>query len=279
MNLKDQIYTPSQQQIIRQVQVNLPFYMLAEDSWQELLFALALNPEIGLDARALDRFKVSDFSDMAKKLQDRGLSITIHGPFLDLSPGSPDPIIREATNQRFQQMIDAVEIFKPKNVVCHAAYDTSRYDFCRDEWYANSIETWNWVAQSVKTAGARLMLENVYEQTPEDLLEILTQFDPELIGCCLDIGHQAVFSKKPLSEWIEKLGSWIRHLHLHDNDADFDAHLPLGAGSIDLKPVSDFLAACDPFPVITLEPHRQEDLRTSILYIDQHNILNQNSPI
>jgi sugar phosphate isomerase/epimerase len=93
----------------------------------------------------------------------------------------------------------------------------------------------------------------------------------------MDIGHQSVFGKAPLSDWIENLAPWIRHLHLHDNHGDFDAHLPLGAGSIDLEPLSALLAACDPFPVITLEPHRQEDLLESIRYLDKHNILSQNS--
>lgn len=279
MSLKDKIYTPSQQEIIRRVQVNLPFVMLAEDAWQELVFALGLNPEIGLDATALDRFTISDFSDMAEKLHGQGLSITIHGPFLDLSPGSPDAAIREATCRRFQQMIEAAAVFKPRNIVCHAAYDTYRYDFCRDEWYSKSIETWQWVANALKKLGARLMLENVYEQRPADMLRLLTQFDPDLVGCCLDVGHQAVFGRQPLSAWVKELGPWIGHLHLHDNNADFDAHLPIGAGSVNFKPVFDFLAGRETAPVITLEPHRQEDFRSSIRYLDKYNILGLNPPI
>jgi len=273
MNLKDQLYTPSQQDIIRRVQVNIPFIMLAEASWQELVFALDLNPEIGLDATALDQFTASDFSEVAEKLHNHGLTVTIHGPFLDLSPGSPDTVIREATGRRFQQMIEAVDIFKSESVVCHAAYDTYRYDFCREQWYANSIETWQWVANAIKERGSRLMLENVYEQAPEDLLALLNPFDPELIGCCLDVGHQYVFSQKPLSEWLEKLGPRIGHLHLHDNNADFDAHLPMGSGSIDFKPVADFLSGPRAVPIITLEPHRREDFRTSVRYLDSHEML------
>ncbi len=273
MSLKDELYTPSQQEIVRRVQVNIPFIMLAEDAWQELVFSLDLNPEIGLDATALDRFTASDFSKVAEKLHQHGLSVTIHGPFLDLSPGSPDAAIREATCRRFQQMIEAVAIFNPRSVVCHAAYDTYRYDFCRDEWYANSIKTWEWVAKGIKDRGSRLMLENVYERDPEDLLALFAPFEPNLIGCCLDVGHQSVFSPKPLSEWIEKLGPWIGHVHLHDNNADFDAHLPMGAGSIDYKPVFDFLTTCQSTPIITLEPHRREDFRASIRYLDEHNIL------
>ncbi|HMA85623.1 MAG TPA: sugar phosphate isomerase/epimerase family protein [Desulfosalsimonadaceae bacterium] len=279
MNLKDQIYTPSQQKIIRHVQVNLPFVMLAEEAWQDLLFALDLNPEIGLDAAALDRFSLSDFSRIADKIHDHGLSITIHGPFLDLSPGSPDPAIRDATCSRFQQMINAVAVFQPKSVVCHAAYDTYRYEFCRDEWYARSFDTWQWVADAVNARGARLMLENVYERYPEDLVDLLSPFDRDHVGCCLDVGHLSVFGRQPLSRWIESLAPWIGQLHLHDNNGNFDDHLPMGAGSIDFKPVLDFLAGKKLTPIITLEPHRQEDFRSSIRYLDRHNLLRRISPV
>ncbi|MFP4531711.1 MAG: sugar phosphate isomerase/epimerase family protein [Desulfobacterales bacterium] len=279
MTLKDQIYTPSQQEIIRRVQVNLPFVMLTAEDWQELVFALDLNPEIGLDAAALDRFSPSDFSAMADKLHAHGLSVTIHGPFLDLSPGSPDPAIHETTCRRFQQMIDAAAVFQPKTIVCHAAYDTFRYDFCRDAWYARSTETWQWVADSVKRCGARLMLENVYERYPEDLLRLLSQFDPEHVGCCLDVGHLSVFSHEPLARWIAMLSPWIGQFHLHDNHGDFDAHLPMGAGSINFKPVFDFAAGNEIKPIITLEPHRKADFRASIHYLDKHDVWGQISRI
>jgi len=278
MNLKDQIYTPSQQEIIRQVQVNLPFVMLAEESWQDLVFALDLNPEIGLDAAALDRFSLSDFSRIAGKLNDQGLSITIHGPFLDLSPGSPDPAIRDTTCRRFEQMINAVAVFRPQTVVCHAAYDGYRYDFCRDEWYAKSLETWQWVARSINHHGARLMLENVYERYPGDLVRLFSCLDPDLVGCCLDVGHLSVFSREPLSRWIKILSPWIGQFHLHDNHGDVDAHLPMGAGSIKFQPVFDFLEGAELKPIITLEPHRQEDFRSSIRYLDKQNILGPISP-
>lgn len=279
MKLKDQIYTPSQQEIIRRVQVNLPFIMLAEEAWQELVFALDLNPEIGLDAAALDRFNLSDFSRIAEKIHHHGLSITIHGPFLDLSPGSPDSAIHDATCSRFQQMIDAVAVFQPKSVVCHAAYDTYRYEFCRDEWYARSIDTWQWVADAINARDARLMLENVYERYPEDLIGLLSPFDPDHVGCCLDVGHLSVFSRQPLSRWIESLSPWIGQLHLHDNRGDFDAHLPMGAGSIDFKPVFEFAADNETKLIITLEPHRQEDFRASIRYLDKQDIWGQISNI
>ncbi|MFO7840508.1 MAG: sugar phosphate isomerase/epimerase family protein [Desulfosalsimonadaceae bacterium] len=264
------INSGSRKRVLERVQVNMPFGMIAEPYWQDLVLSTPINPEIGLDAGVLDSCRKTDFAAVAEKLHQRGCSITIHGPFLDLSPGSPDKAIRNTSLQRFRQMVEAVEVFRPLVVVCHAAYDASRYDFCREQWIENSMDTWQWVATAVKERGAKLMLENVYERDPSELLAVLERFAPELLGCCIDVGHQAVFGNVDLSKWIDRLRSYIGQLHLHDNNGDFDAHLGMGKGCIDFRPVFDFLASCRPYPLLTLEPHRQEDFDASIAYLEQH---------
>ncbi|MEJ2169223.1 MAG: hypothetical protein P8X90_27250 [Desulfobacterales bacterium] len=45
--------------IIPKVQVNIPFSMLA-DTYLDVFITNGLNPEIGLDAAALDRFTYED---------------------------------------------------------------------------------------------------------------------------------------------------------------------------------------------------------------------------
>jgi len=151
-------YSAGQQLILRRVQANIPMTMLMEPYWQDFVFALGVNPEIGLDATALDRYGEAEISDIAEKLHGRGLSITIHGPFMDLSPGSPDPLIREATWQRFRQLVRAVKILQPRAVVCHAGYDAARYAFIREQWLETSIDTWHWLATALAGHGSRLML-------------------------------------------------------------------------------------------------------------------------
>jgi hypothetical protein len=56
------------QKLLKHLHVNIPFTMLY-DSYLELFLQNELNPEIGIDALALDRFSVADFQLIAKKLQ------------------------------------------------------------------------------------------------------------------------------------------------------------------------------------------------------------------
>ncbi len=261
------IYEQHNRWIIDQVQVNIPFNWLMEGNWLDLFLGNHFNPEIGLDAAALDRYTPADFADVARRFHENGRSITLHGPFLDLSPGSPDPSVREVTRMRLEQAIAAAEVFAPKTVVCHAGYDPSRYDFVKELWLEHAAETWNHMANRLDGIGSRLMLENVYETRPEQVRGLFDRLDSTKFGCCLDIGHLNVFSDRPLSDWVEVLGPFIGQLHLHDNDGTFDQHSGLGNGSIDTAPLAGLFSNGALPPVITLEPHEKSDLQTSIRFL------------
>ena len=94
------------------MQVNIPFRMLVE-SYLDLFVTNRINPEIGMDADALDNFTGSDYQRIAKALSAYGPRVTLHGPFIDLSPGSKDPRIREITQLRLTQFLDLIPIFNP----------------------------------------------------------------------------------------------------------------------------------------------------------------------
>lgn len=117
------------------------------------------------------------------------------------------------------------------------------------------------------------MLENVYEADPEDIAAIFKQLDKTQVGYCLDVGHQSVFGKTPLKEWLTLIGGYIGHIHLHDNAGDRDSHLGMGKGNIDFDILFGFLKLLPKLPVITLEPHEPDDLLTSLAYLEQSDFL------
>src|SRR5210317_170134 len=89
--------------IIRKVQVNVPFRMLY-DTYLDRFLEHRLNPEIGIDASALERFSFADFKRIGHILEDHALSVTLHGPFIDLSAGSTDPAVVALTRSRLSAM-------------------------------------------------------------------------------------------------------------------------------------------------------------------------------
>jgi sugar phosphate isomerase/epimerase len=256
-------------QIIKQVQVNIPFTMLYE-SYLETFIEYGLNPEIGLDAAALDRFSMADFSGIAEKIHKNSRSVTLHGPFIDLSAGSPDPAVRRVTRRRLEQLLDLVPLFKPLSVVCHAGYDAKRYGYFKETWSENSLELWSWMADRVAEHGARLMLENVYEDGPEDIQFLFENLKNQKVGFCLDTGHSSAFGQADLEAWLKTLGPYLGQLHLHDNLGNDDEHLAMGSGVIDFSKLFKYLKKnINISPIVTLEPHEEKDLWPSLEYLAQ----------
>ncbi len=256
------------QDIISEIHVNLPLRLL-DEQLLELFIERRLNPEIGVDAGVLDKFSHEDFSRVARIFHAAGRSVSLHGPFIDLSPGSPDPEIMAVTRRRLEQLLQLIPIFKPLSVVCHAGYDRVRYGFLADTWLEQAVATWGWLGVAIAAAGSQLVLENVYEDGPDDLAGLFERLRKHGVGFCLDVGHHSAFGRAPLSEWLAMLGPDLRHLHLHDNHGESDEHLPLGQGSIDFTPLWQFLEQQERRPLLTLEPHRREDLQPNLDYLDR----------
>ena len=265
--------SPRYSHIIKNVQVNIPFSMLVGDYMDKFL-QYRLNPEIGLDAAALDRFSRSDFQQAAKALKRQHPTITFHAPFMDLSPGSSDPEVRKLTRHRLQQMLDIVPLFNPLSVVCHAGYDVKRYGFDRDEWTKHTLETWSWLAGKLHVLGSQLMLENVYEHHPPEIRILMENLDRKNVGFCLDTGHAAVFSKTSLKIWIAEMDPFLGQVHWHDNNGVTDDHLGLGKGSIDFQPLMTHLnTRKNALPIITLEPHTEQNLWDSLEFLENTRLL------
>jgi len=253
----------------KHIQVNVPFGML-HDEYLERFAGGGLNPEIGFGAEALDRFRMSDYRSVAERLHAAGLSITCHGPFMDLSPAGRDPLIRDVTRRRFEQVLEVLPIFQPLSLVCHAGYDRRRYGFMKGEWLEKSADTWSWLAERLADSGVRLMLENVYEDGPGDLIALFERLSGLGVGFCLDTGHQAAFGQAPLTAWLETLGPFLGQMHLHDNCGGGDDHLALGRGSIDFDPLFEYLdSRSEELPILTLEPHQEADLQPSLDYLSR----------
>lgn len=255
--------------IKRKVQISIPFRML-HDTFLERFLTEGLNPEIGIESDVLDRFEKGDFERVADKFHRRFLKITLHGPFMDLSAGSADEAVRDITRKRLEQMLDLVKVFQPQTVVCHAGYDWRRYGYNPKRWYDRSLELWTWLAEGLNDAGARLMLENVYEREPEELLPLLEPLEARGVGFCFDTGHQVAFGQSTLEHWCNRLAPFLGQLHLHDNLGTRDEHLGLGQGIFDFEKLLKRVKLVSPRqPVVTLEVHNEKEILPSLEYLER----------
>ena len=74
----------------------------------------------------------------------------------------------------------------------------------------------------------------------------------------------SLFSSVSMEDWFISLGSFIKEVHLHDNNSHADDHLPLGDGEIDFPLFFKLIKQYGVNPIYTIEPHRVEDLERSL---------------
>jgi sugar phosphate isomerase/epimerase len=245
-------------QLLRQVQVNIPFGMLCKNL--DSIIISGLQPEIYFNGEVLDHLEGQKAQRVAEKLRQKGTAITFHAPFMDLNPGAVDEKIREVTVFRFRQVMDLVPWFQPRTIVFHPGYDRFCYDGDVDLWLEKSLLTWRPLVEQAIPLGVRLAIENVFEENPSILKRLFTALDTPAIGYCLDAGHGHLFSEVPLEAWVEDLGPWLIETHLHDNLGSRDEHLPIGHGKIDFKALFGALGRKGLKPIHTIEPHQVEHL-------------------
>lgn len=259
--------------IFERVQVNMPFRMMV-DHYLTLVIEERINPEIGFDCCALDRFSEKEFRDVASRLNDAGVSITFHAPFFDLRPGALDRRIREVTRDRLQQVFDLAHWFRPATIVCHASFDRNYYVDSEEQWLENSRDTWSHFIPLAEELNTVIALENVYEHDPSMLSRLLHSFEgTEHVRMCFDTGHCNTFSTVMLDEWLGEIGSFIGEVHLHDNDGGGDHHEPVGEGTFPFHRLFHYLKESGIRPVITLEPHTEEHMRRTVDNIKRLELL------
>lgn len=237
---------------------HLPWNRL--DEHRTYLLRERINPELYLPAESLDTLSQRDIAQLAEELTVNGLSCTIHAAFMDLNPGSVDRMVRETTRKRVEQTLAVATTLRARVVVFHPGYSRLTYGSAVETWVSNTVAFWQGVEPLIRQTGCRIALENIFEEEPSTLLQVLQQLDPALFGHCFDSGHFNMFATISLEEWFSVLGDRIIEGHLHDNHGQADEHLPVGEGEIDFQLVTSLLHRYAPDAVWTLEAHSRERL-------------------
>lgn len=220
-----------------------------------------LNLEIYFGSRRFDEITKADIARL-KNILDYKPRLSIHAPFMDLSPAAIDLKIREVTVQRYSDILDFAAILKPSVVVFHSGYEKWKYDHKTDVWLEGSLETWRPLNRKAEDIGVKIAIENIYEDEPENLRLLAEEMASENFGLCFDAGHFNLFSKITLSEWLDKTGRFIHELHLHDNDGTSDDHSAIGDGNIDFEAILNRVNGCN--CVYTIEAHTVDNAKKSL---------------
>lgn len=265
---------------------NLPLSWVHSDKkWLDMFIGKGMNPELGFDEISL-ALPLSWHKDTAAYIKDSGLRCVSHLPFFAGPPGARDKKIRQEVTSVLQKAAELASVYDADHMVGHPAF-LAETDALPQEmlprpslegcpacqpvsamlpvdpvpqawWVENSLESWQKVLEA---SDARLYLENTYDLSPLPVVSVIeglwaTDNYSGRVGMCFDIGHWFSFAggsrRHNLDEWLEAVGPFLRHLHLHDNLGLADQHLGLGYGRIPLEMFFSALLARGLKPDFTL---------------------------
>lgn len=206
-------------------------------------------------------------TDAAVREKLEGVSRRVlHGPFNELFPCAIDPKARELAAYRYRQAIDLAKGYGADKVVLHGGYNPRLYYPC---WYTEqSILFWKEFFR--EDPGVEIVLENVFEEEPAMLLDIVRGVDHPKLRMCLDVGHVNAYSEIPASEWLKVCAGEVRHFHLHNNDGSGDVHGGLDQGTIPMKELLAMAKELCPAATFTLE---LMDARPSAVWLTENGLL------
>lgn len=162
--------------------------------------------------------------DYKEKLKDFTGSISIHGPFLDLKPASPDLEIRRVSIDKYRKALELAGELGADHIVFHSQINPwinepsmrrLNNEMQRDFWHE--------ILDQVDYEGT-ILLENVFEDDPLLIKELVETIDRPNVRICLDIGHSKLACKSGLKYWIYELREYIDYVHLHWNEGRYDSH-------------------------------------------------------
>lgn len=159
--------------------------------------------------------------------------LILHGPFLDVNPCAYDSLVRKATMTRFSQCYEAGLALGAKKIVFHSGMNP--YVYYKRGWAEHTAAFWQEFMDD--RTEIEIVLENVFDDDWELLMDVYRRVDKPNFKLCLDIGHAHCYSSVDVRTWAKNLAPYVSHVHIHDNHGDRDSHVGLGKGNLPWKEV------------------------------------------
>lgn len=228
-------------------------------------------------------FEINDFFDpkvlddekeqncLIQQYLDAGMpeGSTMHGAFLDVVVFSSDDKIAEISKIRMHQSMEIARSLGVQSVIFH----TNGNPMLSGEVYDNNVivKTTEYLEELLQEyPDVNIYLENMFDATPKILVRISERLCKYMnYGVCLDYAHASI-SDLPMSDWVEALAPYLRHIHINDNDLKKDMHMPVGSGSINWNQFAKYYRTHFDQCSILVETTEPEEQIQSLNYLKEN---------
>ena len=203
-------------------------------------------------------------------LESFNLKYSVHAPFMDVNIAALQEKSRLNSIKQIKESLDLASEINAEAVVVHpglATFLANKYFL--DTVYELSNESIKEIGNYGRDLGVLTTIENMpafdgmLYQKINDLNDLLVSLD---MSMTLDIGHANHAGYAPDGMIFDS----IKHIHMHDNFGDDDAHLPFGEGSIDLKDIVNRLEEKSYDGIYIIEVNDTDSIKKSYEYMKKN---------
>lgn len=198
------------------------------------------------------------------------LDISVHLPYSDLNIASVNQGIWEETLRQMLKCIELASGFANLAVI-HPGWLSPLGSYVPDRAMEHMVKALQMLCDAADESGMSVAIENMINMDrlmcrhPEEMQALLEDVDRSNIGITFDVGHANTNSN--ISDFFtEGIRANIVHMHLHDNNGEWDDHLPLGEGNIDWVMTMSHLK--DYGVTAIIEGHNLVEGRKSLEYLE-----------
>ena len=231
--------------------------------------ALEFIESTGLDYAELVHQFPSENIDV-ELLESFNLKYSIHAPFMDVNIASLQEKSRLNSIDQIKTSIDMANRINAEAVVIHpglTSYLPNKY--FRQEVITAAKDSMAELGRYGEDSGILTTFENMpnFESMLfEDIVELNGFLEERGLYMTLDIGHanHAGYAADGM------IFDTIKHVHIHDNFGDDDAHLALGEGSIELKRIVNSLESKSYDGIYIIEVNDYDSIEKSYDYMKRN---------
>ncbi|UOO36779.1 sugar phosphate isomerase/epimerase [Oscillospiraceae bacterium CM] len=175
----------------------------------------------------------------------------LHAPFNELCPSAIDPLVLDVAKRRYEQAVKLARCYGINRIVVHSGYIPLVY--FKEYFVERSVTFWRDFLKD-KPSDLCLVLENVLEDSPQQLMDIVRSVDDKRLRLCIDVGHANIMRRDmTLEAWTRAVLPYLGHAHLHNNAGTWDDHAGLDDGVIDMETIIRIIAEGQKDATLTLE--------------------------
>jgi sugar phosphate isomerase/epimerase len=217
--------------------------------------------------------------DIDKDLLDSySFKYTVHSPISDMNIASLNSTIRNASIDEIKRSIDLANEIEGRLVVVHPGTVAFLGRFFKDSVLNLAQNSLKECFEYGKDIGIEVSIENMPNmegQLYQDANELNSYLEKNNMQMTLDVGHLNTVDRN----FLNKIGdlksnnyyNLINHIHLSDNNSNFDYHWPLGEGDIDFIKVFNIFSNHNYNGIYVIEMNDINSVKKSVDYLRNKN--------